>query len=195
MWAGMRTPGETAAFARVVGAEPVVSRLKVYQASFGFRESVVAAPNQKAALEAWGARQNLFAEALARVSDDPRAIKAALDHPGVPLNRPVGSTGAFTLDTSELPEIPVASNRKAKATASGGHKTTPADRGALVAAEAALHEARARRRAADDDFHVRLRELEQKRAEAREEADAEVAAAVKAVEHARRDYLKAGGDD
>lgn len=43
-------------------------RLKVFRAQMGFFDSVIAAPSQKAALEAWGARQDLFHEGFAAVS-------------------------------------------------------------------------------------------------------------------------------
>jgi hypothetical protein len=188
---------------RAAGTEDrMAARLKVYQASFGFRDSVVAAPNQKLALEAWGARQNLFAEGLAHASDDPKAAKAALAHPGVPLSRAIGSTGPFGVDSADLPTIPIAPRRKTKDTTSAPSKAKPAeapkavpDRGALDAAEAALHEIQTRRRAVEDDFHARLEKLEEARAAALRKADAEVALARKKVESARRRYRDAGGSD
>ncbi len=60
-------------------------RLKVFQAQFGFYDSVVAAPSQVAALRAWGAHQNLFSDGGARVATDEQAIEAALAQPEVPL--------------------------------------------------------------------------------------------------------------
>ena len=70
-------------------------RLKVFRAAMGFFESVVAAPSQKAALDAWGTRQDLFKEGMAAVTNDPQAVEAALAHPGVVLQRPTGSKGGF----------------------------------------------------------------------------------------------------
>src|SRR5690349_10083903 len=70
-------------------------KLKVYEAEIdGLHEWVVAAPNQRAALDAFGVHQDLFAQGLARISDDPEAQKA-VDQPGVPLRRAKGSKGAF----------------------------------------------------------------------------------------------------
>ena len=66
-------------------------RRKVYRTRRGFAEAVVAAPNQKAALDAWGARQNLFIEGLADVAEDVGAVGAAIAKSGVVLQRPVGS--------------------------------------------------------------------------------------------------------
>ena len=65
-------------------------RLKVYRAQMGFAEAIVAAPSQKAALQAWGARQNLFAEGLATVAEDAEEVGAATAKPGVVLQRPGG---------------------------------------------------------------------------------------------------------
>ena len=52
-------------------------RLKVFQARFGFHDSVVAAVSQAAALRAWGVHQNLFADGQASITNDPRAVEAA----------------------------------------------------------------------------------------------------------------------
>ena len=180
----------------------MAARLKIYQASFGFHESVVAAANQKAALDAWGARQNLFAEGLAYVTDDPGAAKAALAHPGVPLSRPIGSASPFALDSRELPKVPAAPKRKSTGGPRAASTTKPArsrkrapDRGPLDAAEDALGDVQAHVRAVEDDFHTRLRGLERERAAALEDANAKVAAARKEVERARRAYRDAGGSD
>src|SRR5205085_10312942 len=56
-------------------------KLKVFQAQIGFYDTVVAAPSQAAALRAWGIRQNLFADGLARTTDEPQAVEAALATP------------------------------------------------------------------------------------------------------------------
>ena len=39
-------------------------KLKVYCTPVGFHDAYVAAPSQKAALQAWGAKTNLFAQGL-----------------------------------------------------------------------------------------------------------------------------------
>lgn len=65
-------------------------RLKVYSAPMGFHEAIVAAPSQKAALQAWGVPRDLFADGGAAVTDDPDAVAAALKQPGVVLRRPLG---------------------------------------------------------------------------------------------------------
>ncbi|MDP3659624.1 hypothetical protein [Phenylobacterium sp.] len=71
-------------------------RLKTYAAEIdGVHEWIVAAPNQKAALDAFGVRQNLFAQGFAKLVADPVLERAAAASPGVPLRRDKGSKGAF----------------------------------------------------------------------------------------------------
>ncbi|MDZ4375677.1 MAG: hypothetical protein U1C74_30210, partial [Phenylobacterium sp.] len=81
-------------------------KLKVFQAQFGFYDTVVAAPSQAAALRIWGVRRNLFASDDATVVTDERAIAAALAAPETILRRPVGSRDAFTVDPTGLPQVP-----------------------------------------------------------------------------------------
>ncbi len=56
--------------------------LKVYCTPIGFHDALVAAPSQKAALEAWGADTNLFSQGSAHVVTDPELQKVPLEHPG-----------------------------------------------------------------------------------------------------------------
>jgi hypothetical protein len=57
-------------------------KLKVYSTPIGFHDAFVAAPSQKAALEAWGASTNLFSQGSAHVVTDPKLAKVPLQHPG-----------------------------------------------------------------------------------------------------------------
>lgn len=77
-------------------------KLKTYQTSLGFYDQAVAAPSMKAALEAWGAKSNLFHQGIAKETDDPDIVAATMAAPGVVLRRPVGSDGPFT-EHAELP--------------------------------------------------------------------------------------------
>jgi hypothetical protein len=56
--------------------------LKVYRTAIGFHDAYIAAPTQKAALEAWGADSNLFASGRAELVEDPTLIRAPLAEPG-----------------------------------------------------------------------------------------------------------------
>ena len=56
--------------------------LKVFRTSAGFQDAYVAVTSRKAALEAWGARTDLFASGIAEQVTDPKLTKAALAQPG-----------------------------------------------------------------------------------------------------------------
>lgn len=56
--------------------------LKVFRTSIGFHDAYVAAPSQKAALEAWGAGSNLFAIGGAEQVTDPKLTAEPLASPG-----------------------------------------------------------------------------------------------------------------
>src|SRR3954462_8175827 len=77
-------------------------KLKTYQTSLGFYDQAVAAPSMKAALDAWGAKSNLFHQGIAKETDDPDVVAATMASPGVVLRRPVGSDGPFN-EHAELP--------------------------------------------------------------------------------------------
>ena len=81
-------------------------KLKVFQAQFGFFDTVLAAPSQAAALRAWGTHRTLFATGDAKVATDEAAIAVALEHPGTLLRRAVGSHEPFALEPTGLPKIP-----------------------------------------------------------------------------------------
>jgi hypothetical protein len=77
-------------------------KLKVYQTSQGFYDLAIAAPSMKAALEAWGANNNLFHQGFAKESDDSKVIAAAMAKPGIVLRRPVASDVTFR-EHADLP--------------------------------------------------------------------------------------------
>lgn len=66
-------------------------KLKVFRTAIGFHDAYVAAPSQKAALEAWGAEANLFARGAAELVDDPELSKEPLAHPGQVIRRSRGT--------------------------------------------------------------------------------------------------------
>ena len=79
-------------------------KLKTYQTSLGFFDLAIAAASMKAALEAWGAKSNLFHQGVAKESSDPDVIAATMSKPGVILRRPVGSNRPFE-ENAELPKV------------------------------------------------------------------------------------------
>ena len=173
-----------------------MARLKVFAATIGFFDTVVAAPSRKAALEAWGARQDLFGEGLASVTDDPAAETAALAHPGVVLRRAPGSKGGFE-QAPALPDPPEGSRPKsaAKPAARPARSTPAPDRRPLDRAQAALEKIEARYSRDHDALEremaalgERLKALEQSHVSARH-------AAVRRRDQALRAFRRAGGKD
>jgi hypothetical protein len=68
-------------------------KLKVFRTPIGFHDAYVAAPSMKAALSAWGADSNLFAQGIAEAVTDPDLTKEPLAHPGEIIRRARGSAG------------------------------------------------------------------------------------------------------
>ena len=62
--------------------EPRRQKLKVFRTPIGFHDAYVAAPSQKAALEAWGSVSNLFASGAAEQVTEPELIAVPLARPG-----------------------------------------------------------------------------------------------------------------
>ena len=174
-------------------------KLKVFQAQFGFHDSVVAAPSQAAALRAWGTHQNLFANGQACVTTEPKAVEAALAHPETPLLRPVGSDEAFQLKPTTLPKVPEPPKRPAaKPAAKAKPEPAPkveADRSALNAAEAARRKLDEARKREEADLRRRQDELDQEKGTAQAGYVESRKAATAALVEARQAYRQAGGDD
>jgi hypothetical protein len=83
---------------------------KVYEAHLGFYDTIVSAYSQKSALAAWGSTTDLFRMGIAKITNDPVKVKAALAKPGLVLRRPAGSDIAF----SENPPLPKPPSNKPK---------------------------------------------------------------------------------
>ena len=177
------------------------ARLKVFRAQMGFFDAVVAAPSQKAALEAWGTRQDLFHEGMAAVTDDPQAVEAALAAPGQVLQRPVGSTGPFEhpATAKALPQVPKAPPKPASRREA--EPKPPPDRSALTAAEQAIAEFEAEQTATLRDISRDRAELEQKlkvldarELDVRRGFDARHRDLQRGLDRARKAYQRAGGE-
>ncbi|MES2711999.1 MAG: cell envelope biogenesis protein TolA [Pseudomonadota bacterium] len=178
-------------------------KLKVFQAHFGFFDTIVAVPSQAAALRAWGVHRNIFADGQAKLTTDEAAVAAATAHPEIVLKRPVGSNGPFEVEPTSLPKLPDVPAKKAtpKAKEPAAHKAPapppppPPDRSFLSKAEAALRAVDEQQRAEEAAFRERQAALDAEKlaaqgsyAEARRAAAAQVAKALQA-------YRKAGGQE
>src|SRR5690349_23365485 len=98
-------------------------KLKVFRTPIGFHDAYVAAPSQKAALEAWGADSNLFAPGSAELVEDPELTREPLAQPGQVIRR---LRGTLAEHVAALPK---------KAPRKAGGKSTP-DQAAGDASEA-----------------------------------------------------------
>ena len=133
-------------------------RLKVFQAHLGFYETVVAAPSQKAALAAWGAGRNEFANGFAKIANDPAAIKVALAHPGQVLKRPFGSKGEYKIEADPVP-APKLSAKQRRSAAEGKRLRLKSKNDARRNAERELQNARREKSQALAELKAREREL------------------------------------
>jgi hypothetical protein len=178
--------------------------LKVFQARFGFYDSVVAAPSQAAALRAWGVHRNLFATGEAGLAADDAARAAAAAQPGTPLRRPIGTNAPFELNPAGLPDIPAdrprlpkappVSRHNAKTAAPAPAKPLP-DRSALNTAEHALRGLEKDRQREEADLQQQADALEMRRQAAQSAYVAARKAATAKISVAREAYRKNGGRD
>jgi hypothetical protein len=180
-------------------AKAPARKLKVFQAQFGFYDSVVAAPSQAAALRAWGTHQNLFDSGEAKVTTDEAAVAAATAHPETPLRRAVGSDEPFALEPTSLPTVPDAPKKVAIKTVPQAKPQPPpeppADRSTLDAAEKALRDLDESRKREEAQLRREAAELEARRMAAQSEYVEARKAATSEIVDARATYRKAGGRD
>lgn len=66
-------------------------KFKVFRTPIGFHDAYVAAPSQKAALEAWGSDKNLFSAGAAERVEDPELMREPLANPGKVIRRVRGT--------------------------------------------------------------------------------------------------------
>ena len=91
-------------------------KLKVFRTPIGFHDAYVAAPSQKAALEAWGADSNIFAQGIAEQVTDPRLMEEALANPGKVIKKVRGSADEHFAELDRAP----ARKKAAKVSDDGG---------------------------------------------------------------------------
>lgn len=165
----------------------MAAKLKTYWAEIdGLHEWIVAAPNQRAALDAFGINQDLFAQDEAGIETDPDKSDAAAARPGVPLRRMKGSKEDFKPAgggadwTAVLEAIPKS-------------KPKPPSRKAIERAEAALADFQDRGVAQVERLEAEQAALARKLTETRAALKDERKALEAALAKARDDYVKAGG--
>ena len=139
--------------------------LKVYRAHIGFFDTVVAAHSQKEALTLWGGAPDEFRKGFASITNDEKAVTAALEMPGVVLYRPFGSMGAFspkkTLPKLKFKQQPKPQNQEREKHAERAR--------ARAQQKQEQEEAKSRLKAELERIAEEERELEQRRAAAKAE--------------------------
>jgi hypothetical protein len=170
------------------------AKLKVYRTAIGFEDAYVAAPSQKAALEAWGTTKNLFARGGAEVVSDPALTKAALASPGKVVRVKRGTLEQHLAAATPVPQRRVKPVKPAAEPAAPPSRRKPRpSRAALDRAEQAIEAASARqemeRRALADEIE-RLRAKLERLAEHHEAALAKLEARRDAAAARYRDALE-----
>jgi hypothetical protein len=158
--------------------------LKTYTTSAGFFDLAVAAPSMKAALEAWGSRNNLFHHGFAKISEEPKIVAATMAKPGVVLRRAVGSNDPFS-EHADLPRNLGIGKVRGKPAKPAAKRTDPPPE--------ATDDKAARQAALAFEKERKRRETERRREETagrkeRERRDRAIAAAQAALEEAEREH-------
>lgn len=169
-------------------------KLKVFSADLGFVRAVVAAPSRKAALDAWGVHDDLFARGSAReITDDEALIEEATAKPGEVLRKPIAS-GADIVQSARKPpstrRTPPADKGEAPAKAKA-KPSKPPSRAALDRADVALKAARATRSDALKAFDDEQAGLDRRRAAEEAMQDRAVAQSQSSRDEAKAAYDKA----
>lgn len=168
-----------------------MARLKVYEAEIdGVHDWIVAAPNQRAALDAFGVHQDLFGQGLARVSDDPGARDQALAAAGAPLRRLKGGKGPF--QPANLGGLD-AWTKAADAAAKPGRKAAPPSRARLDKAKAALDDFEREAEADLAELASEREALERREEALRQDQAGRRAQLRQALDKEKAAYRKAGG--
>ena len=174
-------------------------QLKVYRTPIGFHDAYVAAPSQKAALEAWGSDADLFARGVAEIVTDAALTSEPLAHPGEVVRRLRGSAddhfAALPKKKAKAPRTtradtePTPPHAPAKPPPRTAKPKPRPSRARLDAAEAALDAADRRHRDELDDLRQREQALahERRAIEARQARENEKLARARGREKERYD--------
>jgi chromosome segregation ATPase len=167
--------------------KPRSQKLKVFRTAIGFHDAYVAAPSQKAALEAWGADGNLFAQGIAEQVTDEKLMEEPLARPGEVIKRLRGSHEEHIAALgAEAPRS------KAQATKKDAPRPKPKpSRDELDAAEQALENAGKKQRKALAKFDEQIRQLERERRDLQRKQERDRDRLAQEVERARSAYQNA----
>ena len=169
-------------------------KLKVFRTSIGFHDAYVAAPSQKAALQAWGADGNLFAQGIAEQVTDPELVEEPLARPGKVIKRVRGSTDEHfaALDrTARKPKSKAQAEDTQEAPKPKAKPKPRPGRDELEAAEQALEKVEKKQRKKLAELDEKIRELERKRRDLQRKHEAERDELAEERDRARSAYDRA----
>lgn len=154
-------------------AKARTQKLKVFRTPIGFHDAIVAAPSQKAALEAWGADSNLFAQGVAERVEEPELQQAALAQPGEVIRILRGSKEEQVAALAKMPARKK-SNARVESPSSRQAATAPKPKRPAKPSRAAVADAEEAIDALDKQQHRELAAIDQQiTALQRERRDAE----------------------
>lgn len=167
-------------------------KLKVFRTPIGFHDAYVAAPSQKAALEAWGSDSNLFAAGVAELITDPKLTKEPLARPGevVRVLRGSAAEQVRALGATNKKDRPSPRPSSAGGRASRKRGARPSS-AAVEKAEKALERAEARHRSALDKLRAEAQALDRRRRELEARHSGERDKLARALDEARERYRAA----
>ena len=163
-------------------------KLKVFRTPIGFHDAYVAAPSRKAALEAWGADGNLFAQGIAEQVTDPELTEEPLANPGKVIRKLRGSEAEHVeaLGQQRLPK-----KKREKADRSKPKPRPPKpSRAELDEAEEALEAAEKRQRAELRDIDEQIQTIERERRTLQRRHEAEHDELAEARDRAKAAYKR-----
>lgn len=167
-------------------------KLKVYRAAMGFHDVYVAAPSQKAALEAWGSDHDLFARGIAEVVTEPALTEQPLAQPGIVVKRLRGSAAE---QIAALPDDAPKPGKATKSPRAGARpkrrSTPPPSRSEIDEAERALADAEARHCAQADELARKEAQLQRDRRNMEKAHAAETARLRRSLDRVGAAYEKA----
>ena len=167
-------------------------KLKVFVTPIGFHDAYVAAPSQKAALEAWGADSNIFAQGIAEQVTDPKLMEEPLASPGKVIKRVRGSADEHFAELDRAAPRKKAAKESGKVVQLKPKKPKPKpSRDELDAAEEALEKADKKQRKKLREIDQELQALERKRRELQRKIEAERDKLAEKAEQARAKYEQA----
>jgi len=167
-------------------------KLKVFVTPIGFHDAYVAAPSQKAALEAWGADSNIFAQGIAEQVTDPKLMEEPLANPGKVIKRVRGSADEHFAELDRAAPRKKAAKESGKVVQLKPKKPKPKpSRDELDAAEEALEKAEKKQRKKLREIDQELQALERKRRELQRKIEAERDKLAEKAEQARAKYEQA----